>query len=98
VVLAEQRITLTEIPSAHRFGVVINRAANGALSADKVLYTKQSATTAPSAVPMALRARLVRFDTENDPTDARGVVAVRGLDVGLDGQPDSTLGMVKILN
>ncbi len=98
VVLAEQRITLTEIPSAHRFGVVINRAANGTLSADKVLYTKQSATTAPSAVPMALRARLVRFDTENDPTDARGVVAVRGLDVGLDGQPDSTLGMVKILN
>jgi hypothetical protein len=98
VVLAEQRITLTEIPSAHRFGVVINRAANGALSADKVLYTKQSATTAPSAVPMALRARLVRFDTENDPTDARGVVAVRGLDVGLDGQPDSALGVVKILN
>lgn len=97
VVLAEQRITLTEIPSAHRFGAVISRAANGTLSADKILYQKQSVTTAPSAVPMALRARLVRFDTENDPSDARGVVAVRGLDVGLDGQPDNTLGRLAIL-
>ena len=96
VTLVESRITLTEIPRAHRFGCVITRSSSGTLAADKILYTKQSSTTAPASVPMALRASLVRWDTENDPSDARGIVAVRGLDVGLDGQPDPTLGLLKI--
>lgn len=96
VTLLEQRIVLTEIPGYHTFGVSVSRAAGGTLTATKTLYGETSATTAPASANLALRARLHRFDTENAPTDARGVVAIRGLDVALDGTPDQTLGKLTI--
>lgn len=96
VTLLEQRIVLTEIPGYHTFGVSVSRATGGTLTAVKRLYGEESTTTAPASANLALRARLFRFDTENAPTDARGIVAVRGLDVGLDGQPDQTLGKLTI--
>ncbi len=97
VVLLSQPIYLSEIPSQHRFGVVIDVDGEGGLSADQILYNAQSAALDdPAGLPLALRARLIQFDTENDPSDARGILAVRGLDVGLDGQPDDTLGRLVI--
>jgi hypothetical protein len=43
-----------------------------------------------------LRGRLIRPDFENAITDARGLPVVRGLDVGTDGKPDPTLGLLTI--
>lgn len=96
VTLLEQRIVLTEIPGYHTFGVSVSRAAGGTLTATKTLYGETSATTAPASANLALRARLHRFDTENAPTDARGVAAIRGLDVSLDGTSAATLGKLII--
>lgn len=96
VTLLEQRIVLHEIPGYHTFGVSVSRATGGTLTAKKRLYGEESSTTAPASANLTLRGRLFRFDTENAPTDARGIVAARGLDVGLDGQPDPTLGYLTI--
>jgi hypothetical protein len=96
ITLLEQRLVLTEIPSYHTFGAVIERATGGTLTATAMKYGEESATTAPASANLALRARLFRFDTENAPTDARGIVAVRGLDVGLDGSADPLLGKLTI--
>src|SRR5690606_35704185 len=85
VTLLRQRLILTEIPTQHLFGMRIVRAGDGSMTARAIAYGRDEATTAPPSVPFILRARLVEFDTENAPTDAKGVVAVRGLDVGLDG-------------
>lgn len=96
VILAEQRIHITESPSQHRFGATVTRSGAGVLTATATKYGKEIAATAPSTANFALRARLARFDTENDPTDARGLIAIRGLSVGLDGQEDPTLGLLTI--
>ena len=96
VILAEQRIHITESPSQHRFGATVTRSGAGVLTATATKYGKEIAATAPSTANFALRARLARFDTENDPSDARGLIAVRGLSVGLDGQEDPTLGVMTI--
>ena len=96
ITLLEQRLVLTEIPSYHTFGAVINRSTAGTLTASGIKYGEESATTAPASANLALRARLFRFDTENAPTDARGIVAVRGLDVDLNGDSDATLGKLII--
>jgi segregation and condensation protein B len=37
-----------------------------------------------------------RGDVEDTPTDPRGLIAVRGFDVGADGLPDTTLGRYTI--
>jgi hypothetical protein len=96
VVMLSQRIHLTEIPSQHRFGITVTRPRTGALTATAIRYLGEVATTAPATPSFAIRARLCQFDTENAPTDARGIVAVRGLDVGLDGSPDQALGILTI--
>ncbi len=96
VTLLRQRLILTEIPTQHLFGMRIVRAGDGSMTARAIAYGRDEATTAPPSVPFILRARMVEFDTENSPTDAKGVVAVRGLDVGLDGAPDSALGRLTI--
>jgi hypothetical protein len=96
VTLLEQRIVLTEIPSYHTFGVSVARSAAGVLTATARKYGDETATTAPASANFALRGSFIRFDTENSPTDARGIVALRGLDVGLNGQPDTALGRLVI--
>lgn len=96
ITLLEQRIVLTEIPGSHTFGVSIARSTAGVLSADARKYGDEVATTAPASANFAIRARMIRFDTENAPTDARGIVALRGLSVGLDGQEDNSLGRLVI--
>lgn len=96
VILLKQRLVLTEIPTQHLFGTRIVRAGDGTLTARAIAYGRDEATTAPPSVPFILRGKLTEFDTENTPTDARGVPAVRGLDVGLDGAPDPGLGRLVI--
>jgi len=96
VILLKQRLVLTEIPTQHLFGTRIVRAGDGTLTARAIAYGRDEATTAPPSVPFILRGKLTEFDTENAPTDARGVPAVRGLDVGLDGAPDPSLGRLVI--
>lgn len=96
VILLKQRLVLTEIPTQHLFGTRIVRAGDGTLTARAIAYGRDEATAAPPSVPFILRGKLTEFDTENAPTDARGVPAVRGLDVGLDGAPDPSLGRLVI--
>ena len=57
---------------------------------------KSETVSAPSTANFAIRARLARFDTEDAPSDAKGLIAVRGLSVGLDGAEDETLGRLTI--
>ena len=96
VIMVSQRIDLTEVPSQHRFGISVTRPTTGAITATGIKYLLEAAATAPASAEFVIRARLCRFDTENDPTDAKGIVAIRGLDVGLDGSVDTTLGLLTI--
>jgi hypothetical protein len=72
------------------------RPTSGAITATATKYLLEAAATAPASAEFVIRARLCRFDTENDPTDAKGIVAIRGLDVGLDGKPEPALGFLTI--
>lgn len=97
ITLLEQRLILTEIPIACRVGCKIVRAGDGSLTARWIYNGRDGEIeTPPTAVPLALRLRLGWFDAENLPADPRGIVAARGLDVGMDGQPDPTLGKLVI--
>lgn len=96
VIMVSQRIDLTEVPSQHRFGISVTRPTSGAITATGIKYILEAAATAPASAEFVIRARLCRFDTENDPTDAKGIVAIRGLDVGLDGKPETSLGYLTI--
>ena len=52
-----------------------------AISLDRLLYGSAEGGTAPATANFAVRGRLLRFDTENNQSDPRGFVAVRGLDL-----------------
>jgi hypothetical protein len=97
ITVVNQRIHVTEQPEQHRFGVKVVRDGAGDLTVTPITYRKELATvSAPSSANFAIRARLARFDTEDTATDAKGLIAVRGLSVGLDGQEDETLGRLTI--
>jgi hypothetical protein len=88
-------LTLTPVPSRHVAGVRIKRTLSG-ITLDQLVYDNVAGGTGPDAANFALRARLVRFDTENDVDDARGFIAVVGVAVGLDGQKNQDLGVATI--
>jgi hypothetical protein len=97
ITVIEREIEVTETPGQHRFGVKVARDGAGDLTVTPVAYRKELATvSAPSSANFVIRGRLGRFDTEDLPIDAKGLIAVRGLDVGLDGQVDTTLGRLSI--
>lgn len=91
-----QRIEITETATQHRFGLKVLHQGNGTLEAFATLYRKEVACTAPAAATFAIRGRIGRPDFEDAPNDPRGLWAIRGLNVGLDGQDDPTLGLLKI--
>ena len=91
-----QRIEITETPTQHRFGLKVLHQGDGTLEAFATRYRKETACTAPAAATFAIRGRLGRPDVEDAPSDPRALWAVRGLNVGLDGQDDPTLGLLKI--
>jgi len=88
---------LSEKPWNGRFGVQITRPSAGAITAVGTKNFKSAAAlSAPASANFAIRAILTRGDVEDTPADPRGLIAVRGFDVGADGQPDDTLGRYTI--
>jgi hypothetical protein len=97
VTLLSTTIDISEIPSCHRFGLSISRSGAGVITGKATAYFREFALgSPPSSVPFALRARMIRPDFENAIVDARGLPVLRGLDVGTDGKPDPTLGLLTI--
>lgn len=90
-------LNLTEKTWGGRFGITVTRPTTGSITATA---TKQFKTTAalaaPSTANFAIRARLTRADVEDTPSDPKGLIALRGFDVGADGQVDNTLGKYTI--
>jgi len=80
----EQRIVLDPLFRSHAFGVRIARVTGG-LSLDQQIYGIWSGNNAaaPASANFVLRARLTRFDTENNQPLARGFVFL-GLSAGLE--------------
>lgn len=94
VVLARHDFDVTAVPTAKRFGLSVARAGNGDLSATaSKLLASPVPVPAPETADFALRARIARFDVEGLPEDSRGVFGLRGLDIGLGGKPEATLGL-----
>jgi hypothetical protein len=84
----EQRLLLTPVPCTHTFGIRVKRYLSGGaetIALDRLLYGSAEGGTPPASANFAVRARLLRFDTENHQGDPRGFVAVRGLDLQAEG-------------
>jgi hypothetical protein len=91
---------LTAVPSAHNFGLRIVRKLVDFVDTcvvDRVIYgaTEATATTLTTA-NFILRGRLVRFDTDDNQTDPRGLVAFNGLKATLTGDEPESLGKATI--
>jgi len=73
--LLTQRIVVTGNLLKHHFGVRVNRSGSNAITADQLKYAAWTTADAhPSTTTFVLRARLVRFDTEDNVQDARGFI------------------------
>lgn len=93
----ERRLYVTEEASQHKFGVIVERDSAGDLEATAISYLKEiAAANNPAGANFAIRGRLCRLDPEDPTIDPRGLLAIRGLDVGLDGLPDTSLGKLII--
>jgi hypothetical protein len=93
----DQTIYLGPVPTSHRFGLDVRRTIFGdtnVFAADASVYGARRVASAPSSPNLALRGRLIRFDTI-DGAAFPGLVAVRGLDVGA-GEGDSQTGFAWI--
>lgn len=97
VVLARHDFDLTAVPAQKKFTLSIARDGSGTLTAlAGKMMSAPVVVSAPASADFALRLRLARVDFENLPTDGRGILAIRGLDVGPDGEVDNTLGRYSI--
>lgn len=92
----DQKLTLTGTPVEDVFGYRVRRDSAGDLTAEKLLYGKWSSATAPASARFALRARLVRWDTDNDVTNPRGFIAVSGPRFDTPGEM-SGVGSISVL-
>lgn len=93
VILAQHDFDLTEVVTQKRMSLSVARDGAGTLTAlASKMMGAAVAVSAPASADFALRLRLGRVDFENIPTDGRGLLAVRGPDVGMDGQADQALG------
>ena len=93
VVLARHDFDLTAVPAQKRLSLTIARDGAGVLTALAGKFLAAPVVVSPPATAdFALRLRLARVDFEDLPADARGVLAIRGLDVGLDGKQEIALG------
>ena len=100
----DHSIMLTSVPSAHSFGLRVTRKLENLLpvyKVDRVLYgaTEASDTTLTTA-NFIVRGRLVRFDTDNNSPDPRGLVAFNGMSATLGeeggGSSETKYGIAKI--
>jgi hypothetical protein len=94
---------LTSVPSAHSFGLRVTRQIENLVSVykvDRVLYgATETSDTSLTTANFIVRGRLVRFDTDNNSPDPRGLVAFNGMDatLGIDGvSSDTKYGIAKI--
>jgi hypothetical protein len=96
-ILGRMDFDLTTIPTRRKFSLSVARAGDGTLTArvGKMLLAP-GVVSPPASADFALRLRLARVDFQNLPEDGRGLLAVRGLDVGLDGEPDKVSGRYTI--
>jgi hypothetical protein len=93
VILAQHDFDLTSEVAQKKFTLSVARDGAGTLTALASKMMGAAVTVSPPAsADFALRLRLARVDFENLPTDGRGILAVRGPDVGLDGKVDQTVG------
>lgn len=78
--LIVQRIDITHIPGVHYFGLRVARTGSG-LTAKQIKYATTLAADNPItlAFPLAFRARLIGFDTQDSVADPRGIIGLRGL-------------------
>jgi hypothetical protein len=95
----EQRLIVTPISTVHRFGLRVDRYLSASvekLRVSRFLYGgTEGGITPPSSANFAVRARLVRFDTEDGETDPRGFAVLKGLTYGTAG--NSTDGLATII-
>lgn len=100
--ILEQVIDLTSVPCTHEFGCKVAHVISAGaptLTASRVLYgAEEASTSVPSSARFALRARLVRFDTENHQFDPRGLLGILGLDraVVTNSDESSNVGKASI--
>lgn len=93
---------LTEVASTHTFGIRIARATSNLQDSyivEKVLYgTAETTTTVLTSTNFVVRGRLARFDTGNNELDPRGLVAVDGLKVEVEGDPNgASYGIANVI-
>lgn len=86
--ILEQRLIITPVTTTHRFGIKLDRYISDGSEAWKAVSLLYGATsgnfTPPTTANFSLRARLVRFDTEDGESDPRGFVAIKGLNFDAD--------------
>ena len=82
---------LTEVASTHTFGIKIARTLVNLADSyvvEKILYgASETTSTVLTSTNFVVRGRLARFDTGNNELDPRGLVAVDGLKVEVEGSP-----------
>lgn len=87
--LIEERITIGPVSTIHQFGLRVERALVAAvdtLVATGLLYGDEvGGIVPPKSANFALRARLVRFDTEDNESAPTGFAALRGLSLSALG-------------
>ena len=96
---------LTSVPSAHSFGLRVTSKLENLLPVyrvDRVLYGAiEASDTALTTANFIVRGRLARFDTDDNSSDPRGLVAFNGMDATLGDEAggasgDNTFGTAKI--
>lgn len=86
--LLEQAIVISPISTVHRFGMVVERKLIDeidTLTATSLFYGTTEATVAPKSANFILRARLIRFDTEDGQSDPSGFTAIKGFTIETPG-------------
>lgn len=92
----ETRIELTPVPKTARFAVAVHRPSSGPLTLKTTVLRNITSGTAPASANFAIRGWLGHFDVDDVALDPRGLAIVRGLNVGLDGNVDASLGKIII--
>lgn len=87
--LLEERITIGPVSAIHQFGMRVERALVSSvdtLTATGLLYGDEvGGIVPPKSANFALRARLIRFDTEDGQSAPTGFAAIRGLSLSSQG-------------
>lgn len=79
--LLTQRLILTATPVTRTFGARVKRSSVGTLTTQKIVFGSEAAgDSVPASANFPLRARLIRFDTEDSASYLRGFIGMVGLD------------------